>query len=45
MPKPLKLAWGIRKEGRSLWTRNAVKGVSVRAETVSYTHLPLPPKA
>ena len=32
MPKPLKLAWGIRKEGRSLWTRNAVKGVSVRAE-------------
>ena len=30
--KPIKLAWGIRKEGRSLWTRNAVKGVSVRGE-------------
>ncbi len=30
--KPLKLAWGIRREGRSLWTRNAVKGVSVRGE-------------
>ena len=25
MPKPIKLAWGIRREGRSLWTRNAVK--------------------
>ncbi|MBT3847423.1 MAG: fibrillarin-like rRNA/tRNA 2'-O-methyltransferase [Euryarchaeota archaeon] len=30
--KPQKLAWGIRKEGRSLWTRNAVRGVSVRGE-------------
>ena len=25
VPKPIKLAWGIRREGRSLWTRNAVK--------------------
>ena len=32
VPKPIKLAWGIRREGRSLWTRNAVKGVSVRGE-------------
>ena len=24
--------WGVRKEGRTLWTRNAVKGVSVRGE-------------
>jgi len=30
--KPVKLAWGIRREGRSLWTRNAVRGVSVRGE-------------
>ncbi len=30
--KPVKLAWGVRREGRSLWTRNAVKGVSVRGE-------------
>ena len=30
--KPIQLAWGIRKEGRTLWTRNAVKGVSVRDE-------------
>jgi len=27
-----KLSWGIRREGRSLWTRNAVRGVSVRGE-------------
>ena len=26
------ICWGVRKEGRSLWTRNAVKGVSVRGE-------------
>ena len=32
VPKPIKLAWGIRREGRSLWTRNAVKGVSIRGE-------------
>ena len=32
LPKPVKLAWGIRREGRSLWTRNSVKGVSVRNE-------------
>ena len=32
LPKPVKLAWGIRREGRSLWTRNSVKGVSVRGE-------------
>ena len=30
--KPIQLSWGVRKEGRSLWTRNAVKGVSVRDE-------------
>tara|TARA_B100001750_G_C15492038_1_gene591901 strand:+ start:660 stop:1430 length:771 start_codon:yes stop_codon:yes gene_type:complete len=30
--KPVKLAWGVRREGRSLWTRNAVRGVSVRGE-------------
>ena len=30
--KPVKLAWGVRREGRSLWTRNAVKGVSLRGE-------------
>ena len=30
--KPTQLAWGIRKEGRTLWTRNAVKGKSVRDE-------------
>ncbi len=32
MPRKPKLAWGIRREGRSLWTRNAVRGVSVRGE-------------
>ena len=32
LPKPIKLAWGIRREGRSLWSRNAVKGVSVGGE-------------
>ena len=30
--KPVKLAWGVRREGRSLWTRNAVRGISVRGE-------------
>ncbi len=30
--KPVKLAWGVRREGRSLWTRNAVRGVSLRGE-------------
>tara|TARA_Y100001970_G_scaffold254088_1_gene329518 strand:- start:693 stop:1391 length:699 start_codon:yes stop_codon:yes gene_type:complete len=30
--KPAKLAWGVRREGRSLWTRNAVRGVSLRGE-------------
>ena len=30
--KPIQLSWGVRKEGHSLWTRNAVKGVSVRDE-------------
>ena len=30
--KPVKLAWGVRREGRSLWTRNAVRGLSVRGE-------------
>ena len=32
MVRKPKLAWGIRREGRSLWTRNAVRGVSVRGE-------------
>ncbi len=33
MAKPVKLGWGVRREGRSgIWTRNAVKGVSVRGE-------------
>ena len=26
------LGWGVRKEGRNIWTRNAVKGISVRKE-------------
>ncbi len=30
--KTLSLGWGIRREGRNIWTRNAVKGVSVRKE-------------
>jgi|TARA_B100000959_G_scaffold184887_1_gene193260 fibrillarin-like rRNA methylase len=30
--KAASLGWGARREGRSLWTRNAVKGVSVRGE-------------
>ena len=28
-----KLGWGVKKQGRSLWTRNAVKGISVRGES------------
>ena len=32
MARKPKLAWGIRREGRSLWTRNAVRGVAVRGE-------------
>ena len=32
MARKSKLAWGVRREGRSLWTRNAVRGVSVRGE-------------
>ena len=33
MAKPVKLGWGVRREGRfGIWTRNAVKGVSVRGE-------------
>ena len=32
MAKPVKLGWGVRREGRSLWTRNAVRGASVRGE-------------
>lgn len=30
--KIMSLGWGVRKEGRNIWTRNAVKGVSVRKE-------------
>ena len=26
------ICWGVKKEGRTLWTRNAVKGKSVRGE-------------
>jgi len=32
MARSVKLGWGVRREGRSLWTRNAVRGVSVRGE-------------
>jgi len=32
MVRPVKLGWGVRREGRSLWTRNAVRGASVRGE-------------
>ena len=32
MARPVKLGWGVRREGRSLWTRNAVRGASVRGE-------------
>ena len=33
MARPVKLGWGVRREGRSgIWTRNAVRGVSVRGE-------------
>jgi len=28
----VQICWGVRKEGRTLWTRNAVKGKSVRGE-------------
>ena len=30
--KPIQIGWGVRREGRILWTRNAVKGVSVSDE-------------
>jgi len=30
--KPVLLGWGVRREGRSLWTRNANRGVSIRGE-------------
>ena len=30
--KPISLGWGVKKEGKSIWTRNANKGVSVRGE-------------
>ena len=30
--KAKSIVWGVRREGRTLWTRNAVKGVSVRGE-------------
>ena len=30
--KPVSLGWGVKKEGKSIWTRNANKGVSVRGE-------------
>ena len=26
------IVWGVKRQGRNLWTRNAVKGVSVRGE-------------
>ena len=26
------VGWGVRKEGRTLWSRNAVKGVRLRGE-------------
>jgi fibrillarin-like rRNA methylase len=30
--KAKSIVWGVRREGRTLWTRNAVKGISVRGE-------------
>ena len=30
--KSKQIVWGVRREGRNLWTRNAVKGISVRGE-------------
>jgi len=30
--KSKEIVWGVRREGRNLWTRNAVKGISVRGE-------------
>jgi len=30
--KSVPLGWGVRREGRKIWTRNSVKGVSVRRE-------------
>ena len=30
--KPVSLGWGVRREGKSLWSRNANKGISVRGE-------------
>ena len=30
--KPISLGWGVKKEGKSIWTRNANKGVSVKGE-------------
>ena len=30
--KSSELVWGVRKEGKSLWSRNAVRGQSVRGE-------------
>ena len=30
--KPVSLGWGVKKEGKSIWTRNANKGVSVKGE-------------
>ena len=32
LPKSTPICWGVKKEGRTLWTRNAVKGKSVRGE-------------
>jgi len=32
LSKPTLICWGVRREGRTLWTRNAVKGHSVRGE-------------
>ena len=30
--KVIPIGWGVRREGRTLWTRNAVRGKSVRGE-------------
>ena len=32
MPRHVSLGWGVRKEKGGLWTRNAVRGKSVRGE-------------
>ncbi|MEC9075541.1 MAG: fibrillarin-like rRNA/tRNA 2'-O-methyltransferase, partial [Candidatus Thermoplasmatota archaeon] len=30
--KPVSLGWGVRREGRTLWSRNSTRGKSVGSE-------------